>query len=212
MKFFHPLDHILDSSVKVRILRFLCRKGGEWSGRRLAAELKMNPVTAHRALRELYGATILDFRKTGNSFGYSLRDDHDVVRQVLRPLFERERGAHERLSELFRKELSASAKKSVLTAAIYGSIARGQERPTSDLDLLVLVPSEEAKRQVRPALDTFCEKVVSRFANVPSVQVNTVREAREKVRRGLPLFQSILGHHRLIWGRPLEEILRGRSA
>lgn len=91
MRFEQPLDQILGSPTKVRVLRFLCRRGGEWTGRQVARELGMNPVTAHAALRELHRATVVDLRKAGNSFLYSLRDDHYLVRETLRPLFQKER-------------------------------------------------------------------------------------------------------------------------
>ena len=61
----------------------------------------MNPVTAHRALRELHQATVLNFRKVGNNFIYSLRRDHYLVRNLFKPLFDQEAGAKDRLLELF---------------------------------------------------------------------------------------------------------------
>src|SRR3989338_3529426 len=75
MRFDQPLNQIFDHEVKVRVLRFLCRRGGQWSGRRLAAELQVNPTTMHTALRELREATVLDFQKVGNTFVYSLADE-----------------------------------------------------------------------------------------------------------------------------------------
>jgi len=210
MQFQHPLDRVLNSEYKVRILRFLCRKGGEWIGRRLAAALSMNPVTAHRALRDLDQATVLDFRKVGSHFLYSLRDDHCLVREILRPLFEREARTQERLLDLLKREFRTNLRSSVVAAAIYGSIARGQERPTSDIDLLVLVSSAHAKRDVRDALDRVGEEVMRTFGNPLALYVNTVHEAQQKARRGLPVFKNILREHHLLWGRPLREVLLGR--
>ena len=210
MQFQHPLDRVLNSEYKVRILRFLCRKGGEWIGRRLAAELSMNPVTAHRALRELHQATILDFRKVGSHFLYSLRDDHCLVREVLRPLFEREARTRDRLLNVLKRAFRAKLRASVVAAAIYGSLARGEERPASDIDLLVLVRSTQAKRDVRDALGRMGETVMWTFGNPLALYVNTVREAQRKARRGLPVFKNILRDHQLLWGRPLHEVLHGR--
>lgn len=207
MRLHQPLDQILDSSAKVRILRFLCLKGGEWSGRRIAAKLDLNPVTAHAALKELHEATILDFDRVGNSFIYSLREEHYLVREVLKPLFEQEANAKERLLELFRRRLESGLKSEILSAAVYGSVERHQERPTSDVDLLVLVPSEQAKQKVEHALDRLWEKVSREFGNPLSIYVNTVREARQKVERRLPVLENILRHHKVIWGVPLEGIL-----
>ena len=210
MQFQRPLDRVLNSEYKVRILRFLCRKGGEWIGRRLAAELSMNPVTAHRALRELYQATILDFRSVGSHFLYSLRDNHCLVREILRPLFEQEARTQERLLAILKREFRTKRHSAVVAAAIYGSLARGQERPTSDIDLLVLVRSARVKRNVRDALDRVGEEVMRTFDNPLALYVNTVHEAQRKVRRGLPVFKNILRDHHVLWGRPLNEVLHGR--
>lgn len=212
MQFRHPLDTILDSSVKVRILRFFCRKGGVWNGRRLAAALSLNPVTAHTALRDLHEATVLEFHKVGNNFVYSLRDDHYLVRDLLRPLFRRESQAREALVALVRKGLGRTLRSGLITVAIYGSLARGHERPTSDIDVVVLVKSKAASRAIRQALDGLWEPVMQRFGNTLALYVNTLREAQQKSRRRLPVFQDILRCHHLVWGRPLEEALRGRPA
>ena len=208
MRLHQPLDDVLGSESKIRVLRFFCRKGGEWNGRRVAAELAMNPVTTHKALRELHQATILDFRKVGSNFIYSLRDNHYLVRKLLRPLFQHEAGAQERLVQLLRQGFDARLWSEVVTVAIYGSVARRQERPTSDIDLLVLVKSEEAKRDVRQALDRLWEAVTNEFGNALAPYVNTVREARQKHQRRLSVMRNILHQHQVVWGKPLEEVLR----
>lgn len=210
MHFQQPLNRILDSGVKVRVLRFLCQKGGEWNGRRIAAEVAVHPTTAHKALRELRQATVLNFKRVGNSFVYSLRDEHVLVRESLRPLFQQEAQAHTRLVAVLRRGLNAKLRSSVVSAAIYGSLARHQERPTSDIDLLVLVRSAQAKQVVRGALDHLGETVMRIFGNPLALYVNTVHEARQKAQRGLPVFTHILRDHHLLWGRSLHEALHGR--
>lgn len=207
-----PLDRLLDSEPKIRILRFLCRKGGEWSGRRMAAELSMNPVTAHRALRQLRAAAILDLRRVGRSDLYSLEDRRDLVEEVLRPFFDSEANVRSRLVHLLRQGLAARREAPIVSAAIYGSVARGQEHPRSDLDLLVLVPSEQAKRQIQPMVDRLGETVREKFGFPLAPYLNTVAEARQKLRRRLPVFVNILESHELILGRPLRGILHDRAA
>lgn len=212
MRFHQPIDHILDGSAKVRVLRFLCRKGGEWNGRRLAAELRINPVTTHAALRELHEATLLDFKKVGNSFLYSLRDEHYLVREVLRPLFHRESAAVDRLLELLRISLEKRLWSEIVTIAVYGSIARRQERSDSDIDLLVLVKSRKSQQKIREAFGRLGETAEKEFGNPLALYVNTMREARQKYRRHLPLFHNMLASHRLVWGVSLQEALGGRPA
>jgi len=212
MRFQKPLDTILSSGVKVRILRFLCRKGGQWNGRRIAAQLGISPVTAHRALRELREDTVLDFQKVGNNFVYSLRDEHYLVREVLRPLFELEANSLSRMTDFLSRCIEGKLKTQVVSVVLYGSVARGQEGPSSDIDLMVLVKSEGAKGEVRRVLDDLWGAVASRFGNPAAFYVNTVQEARGKLRHRLSVLESIMQHHRLVWGRPLKEILHARTA
>ncbi len=210
MRVHQPLNQVLDTGVKVRLLRFLCQKGGEWSGRRLAAVISVPPTTAHHALRELREATVLEFKQTGNSFVYSLRDEHVLVHDVLRPLFQREARLPEQLTALLRQSLSAKLRAAVVSAALYGSVATGQERPASDIDLLVLVHSTQAKAAVQEALERAGQQLMHTFGNPLALYLHTVQEARQKVRSGLPVFKNILAHHQVLWGRPLQEALHGR--
>ena len=212
MRFQEPLNQVFDSEAKVRLLRFLCRRGGEWSGRRLADELRINPTTAHKALRELRGTAVVDFRGVGRAFAYSLADDHYLVREILRAVFQREGQALGHVARFLQRTLGASVRSTVVTAAIFGSVARRQERPTSDFDLLVLVRSPRAKRQVERALNRRWESFTRSFGLPLAPYVNTVAEARRKRRRGTALFREILRAHQVLWGRPLEDVLRGRTA
>ena len=210
MRFDQPLNQIFDHEVKIRVLRFLCRRGGQWSGRRLAAELQVNPTTMYKTLRELREATVLDFQKVGNNFVYSLADDHYLVQEILRPVFRQEAHGVAQVAIRLRQALGPALQRGVVTVVLYGSVARRQERPTSDLDVLFLVRSPHAKRQVQHALNQHWEALMRRFGNSLAPYVNTVHEAQQKSRRGVALFQEILKAHQVLWGRPLEEVLRGR--
>ena len=212
MRFDQPLNQIFDHEVKVRALRFLCRRGGQWNGRRLAAELRINPTTMHKALRELREATVLDFQSVGNNFVYSLADDHYLVQTILRPAFQQEAQALAQAAKLLRQALSPALRSRVVSAVLYGSIARRQERPTSDLDVLFLVSSPTAKRHIQHALNQHWEAATRRFGNTLAPHVNTVREAQQKFRRSAGLFRDILKAQQVLWGKPLEEVLRGRAA
>jgi predicted nucleotidyltransferase len=99
-----------------------------------------------------------------------------------------------------------------VTAVVYGSVARGQERPSSDIDLFIVAHSEQAKRDVRQSAGRLWERVSKEFGNSLSVHVNTVSELQRKVRRGLPVLREILRHHHLVWGQPLLEILERHEA
>ena len=53
MRLYQALNKVLDSEVKVKTLRLFCRTGGDINGRQLAKLVKVSPMTAHMALKEL---------------------------------------------------------------------------------------------------------------------------------------------------------------
>ncbi|MBI4597570.1 MAG: nucleotidyltransferase domain-containing protein [Candidatus Omnitrophica bacterium] len=211
MQFHQPINAILNDERKVKLLRFLCRKGGQWSGRRLADELSLNPVMTHRALRALHQATILDFRKVGASFVYSLREDHYLVQELLKPLFAREAAAKERLRTVLRRGLGKELSAEIVSVALYGSLARGEERPMSDIDVFILVRSAKGKPQAQKRMERVWTDVTRAFGNSVAPYIQTAHEAQQKSQQQLAVFQSILKDHELLWGQPLKDVLDGRA-
>ena len=79
-------------------------------------------------------------------------------------------------------------------------------------ELLFVVRSPQAKRQVQDALNRHWEAWTRRFGNSLAPYVNTVREVQQKSRRGVALFQEIRKAHQVLWGKPFEEVLHVRPA
>jgi predicted nucleotidyltransferase len=85
-----------------------------------------------------------------------------------------------------------------LAIVLFGSSARGDAQPDSDLDLLVIEDSEEPahRRGIR-------YRIAMRPHTIPvDVLVMTPHEVREAYRRGLPLMLSILREGRWLYGTP----------
>jgi uncharacterized protein len=75
------------------------------------------------------------------------RNAGEVIREALRLMLEREAGSHPapRKSEVFAalKALEAALReRGVMSAAIFGSVAREQARPDSDVDVLIEIDPE----------------------------------------------------------------------
>ena len=90
MRIHNPLDKILNSEIKIKILRFLCRTEAEWSGRQIASEIKVSPPSCHKALRELHNEKILLLRGVGKSHLYQLNKENFLILELLKPLYEKE--------------------------------------------------------------------------------------------------------------------------
>src|SRR3989338_6946762 len=130
MKITKQLDNILNTEVKVRILRFFCRTSAEWNGRQIAKEIGVTPKSAHMALNTLNKEKALLLRNMGKTHVYSLNEDNFLVSKLLKPLFLKEDTILDDIIKVIKGKISSSkAKKGIISVAIFGSIGKREEHP-----------------------------------------------------------------------------------
>ncbi|KPJ55918.1 MAG: hypothetical protein AMJ42_05990 [Deltaproteobacteria bacterium DG_8] len=207
MRVHDPLDKILNNEVKIKILRFLCKTEAEWSGRQIAQEIKVSPAACHKALRELNNERVLLLRSVGKSYLYRLNKENFIISDLLKPLYERESKIPDDVYRAIVRNISSLLIKHIVSIAVFGSIKKGKERPTSDIDLLVVVRNSEDKRKVEEDFGKVNEKIIDKFGNTISSYIQSIKEFKLKYKKGLPLVKNILKSHRLLFGKPLEELL-----
>jgi len=207
MRVHDPLDKILNNEVKIKILRFLCKTEAEWSGRQIAQEMKVSPAACHKALRELNNEGALLLRSVGRSYLYRLNKENIIISELLKPLYERESKIPDDVYRAIVRNISSLVIDDIASIAVFGSMKKGKERSTSDIDLLVLVRKPEDKRKVEEDFGKVNEKIVGKFGNTVSSYIQTVEEFKLKYKRGLALVKNILKSHRLLFGKPLEDLL-----
>lgn len=207
MRVHDPLDKILNNELKIKILRFLCKTEAEWSGRQIAQEIKVSPAACHKALRELNNERALLLRSIGRSYLYRLNKQNLIISDLLKPLYKKESKIPDDVYRAIVKNISSLVIKDIASIAVFGSIKKGKERPTSDIDLLVLVRKPEDKRKVEEDFGKVNEKIIGKFGNTISSYIQTIGEFKLKYKRGLALAKSILKSHRLLFGKPLQELL-----
>jgi predicted nucleotidyltransferase/DNA-binding transcriptional ArsR family regulator len=206
MRIHDPLDKILNSEGKVKILRFLCKAEVEWSGRQIAREIKVSPAACHKALRELNNERVLLLRSVGKSYLYRLNERNLVISKLLKPLYGRESKIPDKIYEAIIRNVPAPD--NIISIAVLGSIKKKEERAASDIDLLVLVKNLEDKERVEGDFGKINEKIVKMFGSAISPYIQSLEEFKLKHKRGLPLVRNILKSHKLLFGRPLEELLQ----
>lgn len=203
MNWSRPLDHVLGSRSKVALLRCLLRTRGEHSGRELARVTGLDPKTCHAALQDLARQGIVQYRRMGTALSYTLNDRHVWVRDGLAPLFQME----DRLPADYARDLRRRLGPRVLSIILFGSVARGDERPGSDLDLLVVAPNSTAPEVYERALDAAAVKLSRSYGTSPHVVWCTREAFQRKARSGNGLMTDVLRTGRVVWGRPLAELL-----
>jgi predicted nucleotidyltransferase len=187
MRFHSPLDEILGNPIRVKLLRVLTRRSGVgFTGRELARICGASPSQTNASLKEFEASGLLTREISGRSHVWRLSQEH-ILSQPLARLFIEEAGS---LTEL-KSELEKLIRQlPIEQATLFGSLARGDERPTSDVDLLVTVRNRIDKEAVEEALNAASFSFLVKFGNPLSPLV------LESSRRGDSLNPELLRHVR----------------
>ena len=208
MKIIKPLDNILNTGVKTRILRFICRTGAEWNGRQIAKEIGVTPKATHTALSALNREKVLLLRNIGKTHVYSLNEGNFLVSKLLKPLFSKEDSIIGDINDMVKRKISVSeGKKGILSVAIFGSISALKDHSASDIDMVVIVKNAEAKAAAGHLFEKIDAKISKEFGNTVSPYINTKAEFRAKHKKGLSVIKDILRSYSLIYGKRPEALL-----
>ena len=132
----------------MRVLRELVRHGGELSIPVLVTATKLSKEAVRTLVQgDLSAVGIVERIGTGRIALYRVRTDHPL-RGALDRLFDEEE-AHSRRVFASLLEAARSATPDALAVWIYGSVARGQDGPGSDLDVVVVLPEDELESAIQ---------------------------------------------------------------
>jgi predicted nucleotidyltransferase len=208
MKLTKPLDTILNTEVKTRILRFFCRTDAQWNGSQIAKEIGVTPAAAHAALSALQKEGVLELRNMGKTHVYSLKEGSFLVTSLLKPLFAKEDAILDMFIEKIRRRVSSSkAKKGIVSIALFGSVSSHRESPVSDIDIAIIVANALTKSAVERLFEDIGARVSKEYGNTISPYVNTLAEFKVKHAQGLGVVKNILKSYSLIYGKRLEQLL-----
>lgn len=205
---FRPLDAALGSTAKVRILRALLPLMAPVSGAEAQALAGVRSSGGMwNALNELTDLGILLRDETRRIRFFRVNQEHDLF-QPLKSLFEAEFKRFAKLRDAVREVMERGAvQQFTLSTIIFGSNARGDARPRSDLDLLA-VTEEEA--QVDPVLGVLIDAIPEmerRFGLRLSPLVLDRARVAERYRDGDPLMLNIEHEGRTVYGTPFHQIV-----
>jgi predicted nucleotidyltransferase len=199
-----PLD-VLASRPAVRILRYLAAHPGEHTGRQVGRSTDVAPSRAAEALSKLVDMGVLQRRAAGRAYLYSLNETNYLVRDVLLPAFRGEA----RWLEALGNEVLTALNRTADSVLLYGSWARGQTTPTSDVDLLVVSRTRQAKVQAERFLESQRGQLAERFGHPVSLLVVTRNELLKRLRRGDRLIKDVIREGRALAGKSIAEVVGG---
>jgi predicted nucleotidyltransferase len=174
------LDSLFPGVRQEVLAATLTRPEKWWYLSELAEFLHTRPSSLQRELSSLTDSGILQRRKDGRRTYFKAEMQSPIFRE-LRSIFEKTAG----LVPTLRVALRPFANK-IVCAFVYGSIARREERATSDVDLMVV--GNVGVGELAPSLRR-AEKRLGREVNVTNYSVD---EFRKKVAEGEHFLTTVL--------------------
>lgn len=205
---FKNVTHRLSHPLYLKLIRQLQPHVEGLSGNALAQLTGVSRPKANQALRFLVNQGILSQRSAGKSFLYRICAGHILLEQILLPLLEFQKNIYVDLGQFIAKHLKPRPTSIIL----YGSFARGEEDPDSDIDI-VLVYEKNAKA---PPLNTYDQTIAAvnrRYGNRLSIRRACKNQLLQGYKSGDPLILNIVHEGLLIHGKPfLQEIKHGKNS
>lgn len=192
----YPLDAVLGREAHVRVLRELARHGGHLSAMTIATRSGLSKPSVLAALKELGKLELTENVGEGHIQVYRLRTDHPFA-APLGALFEAEDRRYADVFDAIRQAVAGSP--DVMAAWIFGSAARGEDRPDSDLDIALVLHRDDAGEtadRVRDALDLAAARLRFR-PSVISVVADGVAEMEDSAN---PWWRAICDDARTVVG------------
>jgi predicted nucleotidyltransferase len=201
MKFHGIPEDLLAGKARVRVLRILSKHPGKgFSGREIARLCRLSPRSASQALKlfEEYG--IVERTRVGGTDSWKINISNiivGVVSEFLESIFGLEEKALKKLENEIVKTLGRQ--REVKRIVLYGSVARGTERPGSDVDLFVLVENKKNKKKVIGLVNELSLRLARAYGNHVSPLIYTERELQKN--RELQVIKNIEMEGRTIFER-----------
>ncbi len=193
----HEYLEVLGNKVTLVLLRTMVKYEGKiFTVRGLAKQAQVSPNETALIIHELENFGIVKIQPIGRAYQLELNKKSYILNEIIKPMIVAEKNTFDELVDLLKKYLDT---RKIISAVIFGSVVKRQEKLDSDIDLLVVSNDHDhAIAQISKA----SEQVFSIFHGNLSPIVFTEKEFKAKQKESL--IQSIIDNHVLICGKRME--------
>lgn len=179
MRYHEPLNEILGNKVQVKLLRVLVRTKSSFTGRELARLIDHSQNQTRLALEELERNGLVVWQSAGRSHLYSADKDNIIITDLLEAGFRLEDNLLNQLAAGFFEEVG----KDLVSVVLFGSVAKGEEKPDSDVDLVVVVRDKVDLKSIEDLVAEASVKVAQRFGNQTTAIVVKKSDYEQKMKQ-----------------------------
>lgn len=201
MQFHDFINKMVGDPAKIKTVKLLMKQPEGVSGRELGRLIGVSHFKSHSVLTELAKQGMLIVRKAGKANIYKLNKQHLMI-EKLRPLFQMEENIFTIVGDLLFSKL----KPKPLSIILYGSIARNEERPDSDIDILVIYDDDVFDPKLTDEILEEGSDMPAKFGNRLSAIAVQLSKFQGGVKSKDPLFYRIFREGRVIAGLSINEV------
>ena len=179
MKFHISFSDLLNSKIRIKIIKYLLTHEASMSEREIASVLKVSHMSINRILRELSEINFIDFVTIGkahlwkiNRKSYSFKVLSELIKS-----FSNIKEPIENLKDMLLRNLPKTLIKRLV---LFGSIAEGSERVNSDIDIFVMVKDKQDKMKLEFQVEKLSNLCFEIYGNRLAPYILTERELKQK--------------------------------
>lgn len=190
------LENVIGKGARRRVASLFARRGEEMHVSEVARALGIAKSRASVCLRDLESEGILESRKVGRSVIYrpSKTEGARLAMELLNP--------EEKLLQMLGKDVVRDLRHmKAVSVALFGSALK-EIKEGSDVDIIAIFdrPDEDEVNMVS-------SKLTEKYGIDVSIMPMKTEEFREKAKRGEEFVINVIAIHKLLYGRPLEEVV-----
>ncbi|MHC2362762.1 nucleotidyltransferase domain-containing protein [Rhizobium leguminosarum] len=198
-----PLSTILGNETHVRVMRELSLHGGQLSVGNLINRTKISRPPILASLATLASFQIVTESGTGYARLFSLNRGSPFS-TPMQALFETE---ERRFTDILAavKECTSLFGDKVVAAWVFGSVARGEDNASSDLDVALIADAPDIEAIQNGSIDFLAAKG-KELSFAPSINTLSITDLKRLRQSGDPLWQAFLNEGLVVLGPRPESI------
>jgi predicted nucleotidyltransferase len=199
------LEKALSSKTRIRILKIFHRFPGRvFSLSDITKITGQSTGAIYTAMEKLVEAGILRSAKIGNSTSYRVNSENPISRKIME-IFTAENEALRSIAEEIASKLK---KKGVVSVILFGSVARGEPKSTSDIDLLIVYRGK--RTWVEKNVNVLAEKYLESDIQVTPV-LYSEKEIKDMALRYNTFIAKIENEGVVLYGKTLKGVYGKRA-
>ncbi len=193
------LEDVFGTKARLALLRRLSRESQPLTARQLAGLTGLNHRTVVEALDPLTHIGVVEKRHAGPSYLYSLARESFVSQRIVLPALDAESG----FPSALRNEIVSLFAHQAISIVLFGSMAAGEEKRGSDVDVLVVMSDEKGCAEIEERALEAGHSFFKRFGRPLSVHCVTISDAR---RGGKAFLSDAVSKGETLFGKPPAEL------